>query len=142
MIEPDSLQCPCGCGEMVRIGEDRTERLDIVPARFRVIETIRPRYACRTCQEGVHQAPAPVHLIEGAMPTEAMIAHVLVSKYADHLPLYRQTQIYHRAGIDTGENIKLDRARKLDQLLTYATEQIGHVAPEQAFQNMTWKNVG
>lgn len=100
VIEPESLQCPCGCGEMVKIGEDRSERLDIVPARFRVIETIRPRYACRACQEGVYQAPAPAHLIEGAMPTEAMIAHVLVSKYADHLPLYRQAQIYRRAGID------------------------------------------
>ena len=100
VIEPESLRCPCGCGEMVKIGEDRSERLDIVPARFRVIETIRPKYACRTCQDGVHQAPAPAYLIEGAMPTEAMIAHVLVSKYADHLPLYRQAQIYRRAGID------------------------------------------
>lgn len=100
VIEPENIACPCGCGEMVKIGEDRSERLDIVPARFRVIETIRPRYACRTCQEGVHQAPAPAHLIEGAMPTEAMIAHVLVSKYSDHCPLYRQAQIYRRAGID------------------------------------------
>ena len=100
VIEPDSIACPCGCGDMVKIGEDRSERLDIVPARFRVIETVRPKYACRQCQEGVHQAPAPAWLIEGAMPTEAMIAHVLVSKYADHCPLYRQAQIYQRAGID------------------------------------------
>lgn len=100
VIEPDSIDCPCGCGEMIRIGEDRSERLDIVPAQFRVIETVRPKYACRTCQEGVHQAPAPAWLIEEAMPTEAMIAHILVSKYADHCPLYRQAQIYRRAGID------------------------------------------
>ena len=89
VIEPASLACPCGCGAMVRIGEDVTERLDIVPAQFRVIVTIRPKYACPTCQEGVHQAPAPAHLIEGGLPTEATLAHFLVGKFADHLPLYR-----------------------------------------------------
>ena len=59
VIEPDSLDCPCGCGEMHRIGEDRTERLDIIPAQLRVIVTVRPKYACRACAEGVIQAPAP-----------------------------------------------------------------------------------
>ena len=90
VIEPDNIQCPCGCGEMVRIGEDRTERLDIVPAQLRVIVTVRPKYACRSCEEGIVQAPAPAHLIEGGLPTEGALAHVLVSKYADHLPLYRR----------------------------------------------------
>ena len=91
VIEPESTLCPCGCGEMAKIGEDRTERLDVVPAKLRVIVTVRPKYACRKCEEGVTQAPAPAHLIEGALPTEGMIAHVLVSKFADHLPLYRQS---------------------------------------------------
>jgi transposase len=100
IIEPDSTLCPCGCGEMVRIGEDRTERLDIVPAQLRVIVTVRPKYACPTCKGGVTQAKSPPHLIEGALPTEGAIAHVLVSKYADHLPLYRQSQIYKRSGLD------------------------------------------
>lgn len=86
VIEPSSLLCPCGCGEMHRIGEDRTERLDIVPAQLRVIVTVRPKYACRRCAEGVTQAPAPAHLIDGGLPTEGALAHVLVSKYADHLP--------------------------------------------------------
>ncbi len=90
VIEPESTQCPCGCGEMERMGEDRTERLDIVPAQLQVIVTVRPKYACRVCQEGVTQAEAPAHLIEGALPTEGAIAHVLVSKYADHSPLYRK----------------------------------------------------
>ncbi len=84
VIEPESTQCPCGCGEMARIGEDRTERLDIVPAQLQVIVTVRPKYACRVCEEGVTQAETPAHLIEGALPTEGAIAHVLVSKYADH----------------------------------------------------------
>jgi transposase len=87
VIEPETTLCPCGCGEMTRIGEDRTERLDIVPAQFRVIATVRPKYACRRCAGAVAQAPAPAFLIEGALPTERMIAHVLVSRYADHTPL-------------------------------------------------------
>ncbi len=98
LVEPESTQCPCGCGEMVKIGEDRTERLDVVPAQLQVIVTIRPKYACRACEEGVTQAPAS--LIEGGLPTEGMLAHVLVSKFADHLPLYRQSQIYARSGIE------------------------------------------
>ena len=85
---------------MTKIGEDRTERLHVVPAKLQVIATVRPKYACRKCEEGVTQAPAPARLIEGALPTEGMLAHVLVSKFADHLPLYRQAQIYARSGIE------------------------------------------
>jgi len=108
VIEPDSLICPCGCGVMHKIGEDRSERLDIVPAQLRVIVTVRPKYACRTCTDGVTQAPAPSHLIMGGLPTEATIAHVLVSKYADHLPLYRQSQILARAGVDLHRAVLAD----------------------------------
>ncbi len=100
VIEPESILCPCGCGDMTKIGEDRTERLDVVPAQLQVIVTVRPKYACRQCEEGVTQAPAPAHLVEGGLPTEGMLAHVLVSKFADHLPLYRQAQIYARSGVD------------------------------------------
>ena len=100
VIEPETLDCPCGCGAMHRIGEDRTEHLDIVPAQVRVIVTVRPKYACRACTNGVSQAPAPAHLIEGGLPTEGAIAHVLVCKFSDHLPLYRLSQILARSGID------------------------------------------
>ncbi len=99
IVEPDSTTCSCGSERHV-IGEDVSERLDIIPAQFRVIVTRRPKYACRACEGGIVQAPAPAHLISGGMPTEAVVAHVLVSKYADHLPLYRQAQIYSRQGID------------------------------------------
>lgn len=98
IIEPE-LSCGCGAERHV-IGEDVSERLDILPAQFRVIVTRRPKYACRSCEGGVTQAPAPAHIIAGGMPTEATLAHVIVSKYADHLPLYRQAQIYNRQGID------------------------------------------
>lgn len=107
MIEPESLTCACG-GCLHCIGEDVSERLDVVPAQFRVIVTRRPKYACRSCTDGVVQAPAPARLIPGGLPTEATIAHVLVSKYADHLPLYRQAQIYSRQGVD------LDRSTLAD----------------------------
>ncbi|RFP85437.1 IS66 family transposase [Rhodobacteraceae bacterium 63075] len=99
VAEPESLICPCGCGQMHKIGEDRTERLDIVPAQLRVIVTVRPKYTCRACTDGVKQAPAPAALIESGLPTEGAIAHVLVSKYADHLPLYRQSQMLARSGV-------------------------------------------
>ena len=98
VIEPER-SCACGTERHV-IGEDISERLDIIPAQFRVIVTRRPKYACRSCEGGIAQAPAPAHIIAGGMPTEATLAHVLVSKYADHLPLYRQAQIYSRQGID------------------------------------------
>ncbi|HEY3658300.1 MAG TPA: IS66 family transposase [Steroidobacteraceae bacterium] len=108
VIDIGNHACPC-CGNVLhRIGEDKSERLDIVPAQLRVLVVRRPKYACRACEEGVVQAPAPSRLIEGGLPTEATVAHVLVSKYADHLPLYRQAQIYARTGIT------LDRATLAD----------------------------
>lgn len=108
IVDLDDKACPCCKGQLHRIGEDVSERLDILPARFRVLVTRRPKYACRACEEVVVQAPAPPRLIEGGIPTEASAAHVLVSKYADHLPLYRQAQIYARQGID------LDRSTLAD----------------------------
>ena len=88
--------CPCCNRLRVKLGEDVSERLDMIPARFKVIVTRRPKYTCRECDGEVAQAPAPEHLIEGGIPTEALIAAVVIAKYADHLPLYRQAQIYGR----------------------------------------------
>lgn len=104
VIEPETKTCPCCGGALHVIGEDRSERLDVIPAQHRVLVTRRPKYGCRSCREGVVQALAPPHIIEGGLPTEAMLAHVLVSKYADHLPLYRQHRILERHGI------KIDRS--------------------------------
>ena len=100
IVDIESKACPCCAGTLHRIGEDVSERLDIVPAQFRVLVVRRPKYACRACEDVVVQSPAPARLIEGGLPTEATVAHVLVAKYADHLPLYRQAQIYARQGID------------------------------------------
>jgi len=99
VVDIESDICPCCSGRLHRIGEDVAERLDIVPAQFRVLVVRRPKYACRSCEDVVVQAPAPARLIEGGIPTEATVAQVMVSKYADHLPLYRQAQIYARQGV-------------------------------------------
>ena len=84
IIEPEDKDCPCCGGALHIIGEDVSERLDRIPAKLKVIVTRRPKYACRSCTDGVVQAPAPARLITGGLPTEAFVADVLVSKYADH----------------------------------------------------------
>ena len=108
VVDIDDHACPCCGNPLHRIGEDTGERLDIVPAQFRVLVVRRPKYACRACENVVVQASAPARLIEGGLPTEATVAQVLVSKYADHLPLYRQAQIYARQGLN------LDRSTLAD----------------------------
>lgn len=110
VVDINDKACPC-CGDALHvIGEDRAERLDIIPAQYRVLVTRRPKYACRKCEDGVVQARAPARLIEGGLPTEATIAHLLVSKYADHLPLYRQWRILARQGIEIDRSCLSDWA--------------------------------
>jgi transposase len=104
VLEPEDTACPCCRGAMTVIGHDTSERLDVIPAQFRVLVTRRPKLACRACEGVVVQAPAPERLIPGGLPTEATVAHVLVSRYADHLPLYRQAQILARQGIEIGRD--------------------------------------
>ncbi len=99
LIDVERRDCPCCGGLLHAIGELRSEQLDIVPAQLRVRVTRRPRYGCRTCEQAVVVAPAPERPIDGGMATEAMIAHVLVSKFCDALPLYRQSQMLARQGI-------------------------------------------
>src|SRR3954452_5992875 len=111
LLDVEDKSCPCCGGTLHVIGESREEMLDIVPAQLRVKVIRRPRYACRACEEAVVQAPAPerpVTVVQapaperpvtGGMATEALLAHVLVAKYGDFLPLYRQAQIFARQGI-------------------------------------------
>ena len=94
-LTPGDTACPCCRAPMTVIGEDSSERLDVIPAQFRVIVTKRPKLACRACPGTVVQEPAPARLIEGGLPTEALVAHVLVARYADHLPLYRKCCSQH-----------------------------------------------
>ncbi|MHB8285558.1 MAG: IS66 family transposase [Caulobacteraceae bacterium] len=108
VVDVQNQACPGCSGALHLIGEDVSERLDIIPAQLRVVVTRRPKYGCQTCEESVVQAPAPARLIEGGLPTDAAVAHVIVAKYADHLPLYRQAQIYARQGV------QLDRSTLAD----------------------------
>src|SRR4051812_2915987 len=108
LVDLEDKNCPCCGGALHVIGEDTSEMLDIVPAQLRVRVIRRPRYACRACEEAVVQAPAPERPVTGGMASEALLAHVLVAKYADHLPLYRQAQIFARQGVE------LDRSTLCD----------------------------
>ena len=104
-IAEEEKQCACG-GELTRIGEEVCEKLDYTPAKLRVIRHIRPKYACKNC-EGVDDpgptvkiAPPVVQFIPKSMATEGLLAHVVVAKFADGLPLYRQQKIFARNGVD------------------------------------------
>ncbi len=98
-VHEPACTCPnCG-GAMRKLGEDVTEVLEYVPASFKVIRHVRPKLSCRTC-ETIVQEPMPSLPIERGRPGPGLLAHVLVAKYADHLPLYRQSGIYAREGVD------------------------------------------
>jgi transposase len=99
--------CPVCGGALRRLGEDVTEVLDYVPGRFRAVRHVRARWSCRSC-ERVAGAPAPVLPIRRGRATAALLAHVLVAKYADHLPLYRQSEIYARDGVELGRSTLAD----------------------------------
>ena len=98
-LDINGMTCACCGGPLHVIGENVSETLDWIPAQLRVIRTTRPKYACRAC-ETVVQAPAPERVIAGGLATPALLAQVLVSKYCDHTPLYRQSQIFARHGVD------------------------------------------
>jgi len=95
--EPDSTTCGCGC-QLKRIGEDVSEKLDYTPGVFMVEQHIRGKWACAQC-ETLIQAPVPAQVIDKGIPTAGLLAQVLVAKYSDHLPLYRQEAIFGRAGV-------------------------------------------
>jgi len=105
IIEPETTSCPCCGGAMHVIGEEKSERLDVIPAQHRILVTRRPKYGCRACAGAIVQAPAPERLIRSGLPTETLVAHVLVSKYAWHLPLYRQAQILLAQGIEIDRSV-------------------------------------
>ena len=95
--EPHSTTCACGC-QLERIGQDVAEKLDYQPGVFTVERHIRGKWVCAQC-ETLIQAPVPAHVIDKGLPTTGLLAQVLVAKYADHLPLYRQEAIFGRAGL-------------------------------------------
>ena len=124
VIHPAPCTCP-QCGGTLRVlGEDVTEVLDYVPATFRVIRHVRPKLSCRAC-ESIAQAPVPDLPIQRGLATPALLAHVLVAKYADHLPLYRQTEIYGRAGVDLDRSTLADWVGQSAGLLRPLVDVVG-----------------
>jgi len=100
-IEVPEAEKRCVCGTLkTRIGEAVSDKLDYVPASIRVIGTVRPKYACPRCHDGVTAAPAPPQAVERSLATDGLLAHVVVSKYVDHLPLYRLERIFEREHVD------------------------------------------
>ena len=100
----EDLHCQCCGTDKTRIGENRTEELDYVPASFLIREYIRPKYACRKCENGVVQAMLPARPVEKGRPGPGLLAHIVTSKYGDHLPLYRLERIFPRHGIEIGRS--------------------------------------
>lgn len=119
-LPPGDTTCPCCRAAMTMIGEDKSERLDVIPAQYRVIVTRRPKFACRACEGTIVQEAAPPRLIEGGIPTEALVSHVAIARYADHQPLYRQSQIMARQGV------MLDRST-LASWMGYAAAEVAPV---------------
>ncbi|PBB98892.1 IS66 family transposase [Mesorhizobium sp. WSM3862] len=126
VLEPE-IPADCAGLEKVLIGEDRSERLDVVPPKFRVIVTRRPKYAFRD-RDGVVQALAPAHIVESGLPTERLLAYIAVSKYADGLPLYRQEAIYLRDGVEVSRSLMVQwmglLGFELQMLADYILERI------------------
>jgi transposase len=120
---PKQKACPdCG-GKLNFLGEDISEILEYVPARFQVIRQVRPKLACACC-ERIVQAQAPSRPIERGIAGPGLLAHVLVSKYCDHLPLYRQSDIYAREGVELERSTLADWVGSTSQLLAPLVEEL------------------
>jgi transposase len=123
VLSPGETCEQCG-GALRHLGEDVSETLEFVPGRFKVIRTVRPKLSCRCC-ETIHQASVPSMPIERGRPGPGLLAHVLVSKYADHLPLYRQSQIYRRDGVHLERSTLSDWVGRSAGLLEPLADVIG-----------------
>ncbi|WP_426178408.1 IS66 family transposase, partial [Massilia sp. TWR1-2-2] len=128
--EPESCQCAaCGQG-LVMIGEDISEQLDVEPARFFVHRHIRPQYACRAC-ETVIAAAVPPAIIDGGMAAPGLLAWVAVSKYTDHLPLYRIEQIGARQGVPLARSTLAEWIGKIGVALQPLSERLAELLKER-----------
>jgi transposase len=124
IVHTPSCVCPeCG-GQLRKLGEDVSEILERVPAQFKVVRHVRVKLSCARCQSIV-QAPAPARPIERGIAGPGLLAHVLMSKYADHLPLYRQAQIYAREGVELDRSTLADWVGASAALLTPLIEALG-----------------
>jgi transposase len=120
---PCYSNCPCCGGALRQFGQDVSEQLERTPATYKVIQHVRPKFACASC-DGVVEAPAPARPIDHGLPGPSLLAHVLVSKYADHLPLYRQSDMFAREGIDLCRSTLAGWVGAASELLSPLVEQV------------------
>ena len=124
ILHPPATTCCPDCGGALRqFGEDVSEQLERIPASYKVIQHVRPKFACGACEQVV-QAPAPTRPIDQGLPGPGLLAHVLVSKFADHLPLYRQSEIYSREGIELSRSTLAGWVGAATELLSPLVDQI------------------
>ena len=127
LVHPGAAQCPCCGGQLRKLGEDITETLEYVPARWKVIQHVREKFACRAC-EAITQAPAPFHPIARGRAGPQLLAQILFGKYRAHLPLNRQSEIYAGEGIDLSVSTLADWVGAAAASLMPLVETIrGHV---------------
>jgi len=124
LVHENACTCPTCGGELRRLGEDVSEMIEYVPGRYKVIRHVRPKLSCAACQKIV-QAAAPSRPIARGLAGPGFLAHVLVSKYADHLPLYRQSQIYAREGLDLDRSTLADWVGGASELLGPLVASLG-----------------
>jgi transposase len=132
-LTEEEKMCGCGC-KMEKIGDEVSEKLDIIPAKIRVIRNIRLKYACKECEgiesdgETVKTAPVPAQILPKSIATSGLLAHIVISKFADALPLYRQEKMFSRIGVEisraTMANWLIHGARKCIQLVELFEQQI------------------
>ena len=124
LVHESACTCPACGGELRRLGEDVSEMIEYVPGRYKVIRHVRPKLSCAACQKIV-QAAAPSRPIARGLAGPGFLAHVLVSKYADHLPLYRQSQIYAREGLELDRSTLADWVGGASELLAPLVASLG-----------------
>ena len=126
-LPEDERTCSCGC-QLTEIGEDISEQLEIVPAKLRVIEHVRKKYACKSCEETIKTAPTATVLLPKAIASANTMAYIITAKYADGLPLYRLSTILKRYGIDysrqTMSESVIATAQKLKPLMEYLRREL------------------
>jgi transposase len=124
IVHESSCSCPACGGELRRLGQDVSEMIEYIPGRYQVIRHVRPKLSCAACEKIV-QAPAPSRPIARGLAGPGFLAHVLVSKYADHLPLYRQSQIYAREGLELDRSTLADWVGGAAELLEPLIASLG-----------------
>jgi transposase len=122
--EPAPTCASCGSDRLRKVGEDVTEVLDYIPGRFEVVRHVRPAYSCRTC-EAMMQAPMPSLPIPRGQAGAGLLAHIAIGKYCDHIPLYRQAEIYARDGVDLDRATLADWVGRIAWLVQPLADRIG-----------------